>query len=215
MPRSAEPTRQRILDVAEQLFAEHGVTGVSLREINRQAGQRNSTALQYHFVDRRGLLQAIADRHQPAITARQIELSDEIGCRRHADQTRAFVDISVRPFAEYLGGGPSARAWVVFASELAGDARTDVELLRGAASSVTVAAAQPVYERLAAEGGEALAIHRLRTTTEAALHVIADRARHEAAPDRTRALLPLDDFIEDLLSMTAAAIDAPIAARTD
>ena len=41
---------------AEQLFAAHGVDGVSLRQITREAGQRNTTALQYHFGSRDGLL---------------------------------------------------------------------------------------------------------------------------------------------------------------
>ena len=208
MPRSAEPTRQRILEVAEQLFAERGVTVVSLREINREAGQRNKTALQYHFTDRQGLLLAIADRHQPMIAARQLELFDKIIASDRLGQTTAFVDISLRPFAEYLTCGSSARAWIVIASELAADAGTDVELLQGGASPAALAAGRPVYERLAAQLGEALALHRLRTATEAALHVIADRARHDAAPDRTRDLLPLTDFIEDLITMTTAAIDA-------
>ena len=33
-------TRERILDAAERLYAEKGLDGVSLREINREAQQR-------------------------------------------------------------------------------------------------------------------------------------------------------------------------------
>jgi AcrR family transcriptional regulator len=56
-----------LLDTALQLFAERGLDGVSLAQINRAAGQRNATALHYHFGGREGVIQAIFDRHTPAV----------------------------------------------------------------------------------------------------------------------------------------------------
>ena len=52
-----------IMRAAEQMFAERGLDGVSLREITRAVGARNTSATQYHFGDRKGLLRAIVDRH--------------------------------------------------------------------------------------------------------------------------------------------------------
>lgn len=40
------PTADRLITAAEQLFALHGIDGISLREINRAAGARNGSALQ-------------------------------------------------------------------------------------------------------------------------------------------------------------------------
>jgi AcrR family transcriptional regulator len=57
-----EATRARLLDAAVLLFAERGLGGVSLREINEAAGQRNTNALHYHFGDRDGLIGAIVER---------------------------------------------------------------------------------------------------------------------------------------------------------
>ena len=51
-------TRDRILRAAEVLLADQGIDGVSLREINRAAGQSNTAAVQYYFGDRDGLLTA-------------------------------------------------------------------------------------------------------------------------------------------------------------
>ncbi|TXS92702.1 TetR/AcrR family transcriptional regulator [Parahaliea maris] len=65
----SETTRARLIAVAEQLFAERGVEGVSLSEINRASKQRNSNACQYHFGSKDGLLQAIVDKHVPGIAA--------------------------------------------------------------------------------------------------------------------------------------------------
>ena len=54
--QSSDDTRERLIDAAESLFAEHGIGGVSLREINRAAGARNAVAVQYHFGDREGII---------------------------------------------------------------------------------------------------------------------------------------------------------------
>ena len=47
-------TRERLLLTAEKLLGERGINGVSLREITREAGQRNASALHYHFGSRDG-----------------------------------------------------------------------------------------------------------------------------------------------------------------
>ncbi|HWH31408.1 MAG TPA: TetR family transcriptional regulator, partial [Egibacteraceae bacterium] len=59
-----DQTRERLLDAAEELMAERGVHGPSLAEITTRAGQRNNSALSYHFGGREGLLRALAARHQ-------------------------------------------------------------------------------------------------------------------------------------------------------
>lgn len=209
MPRSGEQTRQRILDAAERLFAERGIGSVSLREINTAAGQRNNSALHYHFDDRDGVLRAMADRHMPAINARQAELFAQAEESGRIGELDVFVDTNLRPFAEYLRYGASARAWIIVASELAAHPRTDIGVITAEATPAAVATGAPVFARLAARTNEQFALHRIRTLSEAALHVIADRARHEDAADRTRELVPLEVFIEDLLAMMVAALDAP------
>ena len=60
--RSLE-TRARLIAVAERLLAARSIEGVSLNEISKAAGQRNSNVCQYHFGNKQGLLQAILDKH--------------------------------------------------------------------------------------------------------------------------------------------------------
>jgi AcrR family transcriptional regulator len=55
MSRVAD-TRDRLITAAEELFAANGIEAVSLREIVRASGARNTAALQYHFGDRAGLV---------------------------------------------------------------------------------------------------------------------------------------------------------------
>lgn len=59
----AHSSRARLLDVAEDLCGRKGIEGVSLREIAAAAGQRNNSAVRYHFKDKAGLVAALmADR---------------------------------------------------------------------------------------------------------------------------------------------------------
>ncbi|MEK9901108.1 MAG: TetR family transcriptional regulator [Rhodospirillaceae bacterium] len=71
-----EATRQRILDAAVRLFSEHGINGVSLRTITAEAGA-NSAAANYHFGSKKGLLDAVFERHASGIAAeREVLLAD-------------------------------------------------------------------------------------------------------------------------------------------
>jgi len=56
-----ERTAQRILDVAEALFAEHGYAGTSLRDVARAAGLR-TPSLYNHFESKESLYGAVLDR---------------------------------------------------------------------------------------------------------------------------------------------------------
>jgi len=68
------PTRERILEVAERLFAERGYNGVSLRSITAAAGA-NMAAVHYYFRTKEGLLRAIFEyRAEPLTAARKTAL---------------------------------------------------------------------------------------------------------------------------------------------
>jgi len=103
-----DSTRARLLTAAEQLFAEKGVDGVSLREINRLAGARNAVAVQYHFGDRLGMVRAVNDKHYPEVDARRHAMLDEYEAHPEAG-LRALAGALVRPLASKLAdpdGGP-------------------------------------------------------------------------------------------------------------
>lgn len=107
-----EPTRDRLLTAAEELFAAHGVDGVSLREITRASGTRNTVGLQYHFKDRNGLLQAILLRHLIDVDARRHALLDQDEETGHRD-IRTLASALVLPWAAKLtdrSGGRSSRS---------------------------------------------------------------------------------------------------------
>jgi AcrR family transcriptional regulator len=76
-----DPTKERILDAAEHLFAENGVAATSLRAIMKAAGA-NMAAIHYHFGSREGLLEALMARRAEPVNRRRLEMLDQIE-RRH------------------------------------------------------------------------------------------------------------------------------------
>lgn len=62
-----DATRAQLIRAGERLFAERGIHQVRLREINALAGQKNRSALHYHFGSRDGLVEAILSAHQTAM----------------------------------------------------------------------------------------------------------------------------------------------------
>ena len=102
MARDATVTRERLLRAGEHLFAEHGIDAVRVREINVLAGQRNSSALHYHFGSRDGLLGAILSLHREPIEARRIAMLDRLEADDRTDDLRAIVETIIVPFTGEL-----------------------------------------------------------------------------------------------------------------
>lgn len=55
-------TREKLILVAIKMFAEQGFSGVSMRNINSEAGTRNSSAVHYHFGSKMGIIEAVMEK---------------------------------------------------------------------------------------------------------------------------------------------------------
>lgn len=75
--KTAQKTRDRLLDAAENLFAERGIDGASMRGITSRAGT-NLAAVNYHFGSKDGLLRTLLEDRVNPINARRIELLTEL-----------------------------------------------------------------------------------------------------------------------------------------
>ena len=76
-PVAEAPTSEKLLDAAARLFAERGIDNVSIAEIVRAAGQKNASAVHYHFGGKNEILHALLARHVPDIAERRRELLDK------------------------------------------------------------------------------------------------------------------------------------------
>jgi AcrR family transcriptional regulator len=74
---STQGTREKILDVAESLFAERGFAETSLRLITAKAGV-NSAAVNYHFRSKEGLIQEVFARRFAAINGERLRRLEDV-----------------------------------------------------------------------------------------------------------------------------------------
>lgn len=91
-PRGVD-ARERLVLAAERLVAEQGVD-VSLRDIALAAGQRNNSAVHYHFGSREGLLQAAVERRKEPLEAARLALLAERGT---IESVADVLDVLITP----------------------------------------------------------------------------------------------------------------------
>ena len=110
------PTKQKLILTAERLFAEHGIKATSMRSISAAAGQKNNSALQYHFGGKDQLLWAIVGlRQEPINRDRELRFADAERNGRGRD-LHTLLTIMIDPFMRYIAANPEARHYLGFIS---------------------------------------------------------------------------------------------------
>jgi AcrR family transcriptional regulator len=92
---SATDTKQRILDVAEEMFADQGFAGTSLRSIIA-AADVNLAAVHYHFRSKDALLEAVVLRRLGPLNQERLDLLNE--CERRAGKVGPTVEEILNAF---------------------------------------------------------------------------------------------------------------------
>ena len=117
MRKDTVATRKRIIDTAEKLFAEKGVEVTSLLDIARASGQRNRSALQYHFKNKEGLLHKVLDKHAVPISEARNTRLDQLE-QAGGYGLHALVEALVGPMADELANPDGGREFIQIHSQL-------------------------------------------------------------------------------------------------
>lgn len=202
--RANGTTSDRLVRAAEQLFAERGIDAVSLREINRVAGAKNASALQYHFGDRDGLLRAVLAKHQPAVEARRHAMLDAYDAAG-TPELRALAGALVRPLAAKLADTDGGPAYLQIVADLVNRPRPILDPADFDDPSTSV------YRWRQAVGtlleGDANRLHRRFVARRFATVELALRAR--GAPHRDDRL-----FVSQLVDLVTGVLSAPLSEET-
>ena len=94
---AASRTRDRLLDAAETLFAKKGFGAVTTRAILRAAGQRNESALHYHFGGRQGLIEALHERRLDQLAGYRGRSSKSCSTERSPSSFRILSEFTCNP----------------------------------------------------------------------------------------------------------------------
>lgn len=202
VPRSSEETRRLILDAAELRFAADGTRGATFADIIDDAGQRNNSAIQYHFGDRIGLIEAITARRVEQMAVHRSALVDALA---PDPSMHELVWVIVEPLAAMLDD-PGGSAYLQIQAELlAHPARSEMS------SMLTEPWLRPGLERVIE-----LLLERMPPGTESdyrirpvlattlILHALADRARTmPAGADHA-------PFVRGLVAATVAVLETEV-----
>src|SRR3954452_2622926 len=205
MPRDSTITREKLIRAAEHLFARHGFD-VPIRDIQERAGQRNATALQYHFGGKRELVAAIIEKHAPP--PEEIEaVKNDLAARQH--DPRGLVEAIVRRIGKMLATEES-RDYARLSFQLVTQAPVRQSMIEGEAAPLTISVpAESALIRACVPGlPDRLVQERAVAGLTFVLQQIADRARIIDDND-SRGLLDEEEFLANLVDMTTALLTAP------
>jgi AcrR family transcriptional regulator len=203
MSRPAD-TRERLIAAAEELFAANGIEAVSLREVVRAAGARNTTALQYHFGDRVGLVRAVLERHHLDVDTRRHAMLDAYEADGDSDLW-VLAHALVQPLAAKLAEPDGGAAYLQIMAELMNRARPVLDPAVFDDPDDSMFRWRELAAPLLSE--EALRLHRRFVAFRFAVVELARRA--DSGPHTDDRL-----FVSHLVDLVAALLDAPPSAQT-
>ncbi|HTW34344.1 MAG TPA: TetR/AcrR family transcriptional regulator [Rhizomicrobium sp.] len=112
-------TLEQILDAAEYLFSEHGLYGVTLRDVALKVGVHTSL-MHYYFEDKLALFNAVFARRAKVTSDRRMKALDEYEKRAAGKPTvmealHVFLDTD---FDLYIEGDEGLRNYAAFCAQL-------------------------------------------------------------------------------------------------
>jgi len=132
-PRKAEQraeTMELILDAAEELFARHGLHGVTLKEVAKRIGVHH-TLLNYYFADKKALFDAVFSRRAVVTSERRMRVLDDYDAATGGKPTvegalRAFLDTDLDL---YIQGGEGWKNYAQLTAQVANTPEWGAELM--------------------------------------------------------------------------------------
>jgi AcrR family transcriptional regulator len=204
MPDVKYSVKEQLVLVAERLFAQHGVKGVSLRQIGAAAGNANNSAVQYHFGSKHQLVQAIYEYRLTGLCARR----EELIAQRRPNNLRSWVECQLhcvieqadQPGSHYLG----------FISAALPEEWSEVFVLPPSLRARVIA----FHDRLSSLLPDLDEPVRSRRIQQAQSFIVVAAAQRERARDAGRPLVPTAVAVTELIDGMVGFLQAPTSIDT-
>lgn len=203
MRTDSQKTVDELLNVAERLFARHGVEHVALTRIVASSRQKNRSALHYHFGSREGLLAAVLGRRLNHInTLRHAMLEEVVGSSGLAETVRALV--------APLGSVVLTESWGPDYVSILAQVRFHPGLLGkrvlGDASLSSIRQCRRLIEQALPESPRTVLLRRLGWFTDSIVLAIARWAHETPKPSQTHS--GMQDLVDSLVAYGVAGFSA-------
>ena len=206
--------KERLLATAERLFATYGIEAVSSRRIALAAGQRNQSAIRYHFGSKDALIHALrAHRVREINESRRILLEEMVRDKRSND-LRALIGAIILPLVEKVEGTPNGGNYVQFLAHLFSDRRRRDLWIENCEEAALLRRIYRLIRRQAPSVPEPLWTERLRFTVGSMIHALADRERMRATRGPAWRELSGSVFTQNLIDAAVGILTTPVSAAT-
>ena len=123
-------TMEQILDAAEYLFSQHGLYGVTLKDVAKRVGVHH-TLLNYYFEDKKKLFDAVFARRAVVTSERRMKALDEY---ETATAGKPSVEGALRAFLDtdldlYIEGGEGWKNYAALGAQVANAPEWGAELM--------------------------------------------------------------------------------------
>jgi len=208
----SEATRNALMRAAEKLIAEGGMENLSIKQIVAAAGQKNESALQYHFTNLTGLLGAIhAERSAQVQAGRAASLAAVLKISPQPS-LRQLCLLMVEPTFMLARNDPEFRRYVkAFGHELAVTDASPLKIVStqgggGASGQETGTLLRKVLGHL--EDND------FYTRMEAAIRLCSASMHHQAKQKHAFRGHQSDLFLHHLVDALVGLLSAPISPET-
>ena len=204
MNRVELSAKDKLIRAAEELFAHKGFDATSLREISAHAGQKNKNAVQYHFVDKKGLITAIWQRHAKMTEETRAEFLKDI----NPDEPMAIdflVESIVVPIAAKLDDRDGGRYYIQIMSHLISySGMSLIEIFEYIPDNTTdniMLAVEPYVDHLS----DSDKVARMVLVAGLLFHGLADYIRLTDNNSNLSEVLKREEYLKNLRSLIKAA----------
>lgn len=205
--------RDQLIAAAEKLFAESGIDGVSLRQINVAAGQKNSSAAHYHFGSKEALMLSIYNVRMESVNRRRVAAVDTIEQNGQEDDVRALVGAIVEPIVQEIDADASGQHYIRFMAQAIGHPQLDLVELWQQEHSGGLSRLLSLLRKALTHVPDPIFGQRFGLAFEQIVHSLADREKLRQSAKNT---FEIDSalFVSNLIDCISGAMSAPVSDET-
>jgi AcrR family transcriptional regulator len=204
----ASITTERLILAAERLYADHGLDGISLRQIAEAAGQKNHASIQYHFGSKDALLRAIVRYRTEDAQEQRRKMLDELEASGRQHNVKSLIEAALIPLVKSQQPGSNYLRFIVALQPTAlNDVWTEIGDEHGSTTRRIVSYLSEALQHIP----PVLRLARINRAFDLMYRALAENVslHGELAVRR----IPDDLLLEELILSGVSVLEAPLPAR--